>query len=468
MGKIVREGSDNVTGGEVTSYPPHLVGTAEAISTQNLDPTDLRGATTRNGRAQFGINNGSDSAVKGLKAWTRDNATFFLVARLGTTFYDVSALAWSSIGIGGTNNSIFRAAALNDVLAIVVDGLAPRKWDGTTFAALGGTPPAAAKYATVFSSKLFLAGDSSNPQTLSFSATNNPENFTLANDAGSITTQDGGGDTIQGLVANKKVLCIFYRNFTDILTGDSVFNFRVERLLERGLPSITGYASAGEVAFFASDDAVYMVAGARASDITTLRFKKTYQDISDKSKVTLAIKGDLLLVVDHGGDKAYACAYKYLRWATWTGQTWEVMDTANDQTLYAGVDGGSTTQIWKLDSGSLDGTATVTAKWRTPNLGFGWPDAIKNLNAIRLHAKPGMGTITITYYKNGLSTGSTTDVTFATALAGDHDWAGRHGQSKLRGHYLGMEFSWAGVGTLYGWAVYVEVSTDVGQIPVEV
>lgn len=465
MGKIQREGTDNMTGGEVTSLPPHLVGTSEAISSENLDPRSPRGATTRNGRSQHGVDNGSGTSIKGLRAWTRDNGTFFLIGRLGTTWYNISTTAWASIGIGGTDGQLSRMAALNDVLVLAVDGIAPRKYDGTTFAALGGTPPSESKFAAIFVSKVFLAGDDANPQTLTFSATNNPENYTAANDAGSITTQDGGGDTIRGLAANKKVLAIFYRNFTDILIGDSVFNFRVERLIDRGLASLTGYASAGEVVFFAGDDAIYMVAGSRVSDITTLRFRQTYDDISDKSKLSLAVKGDLLLVVDHGADVAYACAYKYNRWAKWTGQTWEVLDTGNDQTLYAGADGGSTVQVWKLDSGSLDGAATITAKWRTPNLGFGWSDSVKNLAAVKLHAKPGMGTVTITYYKNGTSIGSTTDVTFAST--GDHDWAGRHGQSKVRGHFLGLQYQWSGVGTLYGWAAYAEVVTDPAEIPLE-
>lgn len=445
--------------------PPHLIGIQEAVSTQNIDPRSQRGAVTRNGRAQHGVNNGSDSAVKGLRAWTRDNGTAFVIARLGTTFYDVSAAAWASIGIGGTNNDRFRADPLNDTLVIVVDGLAPQKFTGTTLAALGGTPPSEAKYTAVFASKMWLAGDDANPQKKSFSATNDPENYTAANDAGSITTQDGGGDTIQGLVATRKSLLTFYRNFTDVLYGTSVFDFREERLINRGLVSKTGYASAGEVAFFASDDAIYMVAGTRVSDITTAAMRQVYSDISDKAKISLGVKGDLLLVVDYGADRGYAFDYKRGKWAMWASQAWEVMDTANDQTFYAGVDGGSTTQIWKLDSGSLDGTATLTAFWRTANLGFGWPDAIKNLDAIKIHAKPGMGTVTVTYYKNGTDTGSTTDLAFAST--GDHVWEGRHGQRKLRGNYLGLKFQWVGVGTLYGFAAYAEVTSDAGQIPVE-
>lgn len=465
MGQIVREGSENLTGGEVTSLPPHLVGTGEAISSENLDPRDLRGATTRNGRSQHGVDNGSGNAVDGLKAWTRDNGTSYLIARVGTTFYDASAAAWASIGIGGTSGEIFRAAALNDILAIVVDGLAPQTFSGSTLSNLGGSPPSEAKYAVVHNSKLFLAGDDANPQKKSASATNNPADFTTANDAFSITTNDGGGDTIQGMSSNRQVLLTFYRNFTDILIGNTVANYREERLIDRGLVSKTGYVSAGEVVFFASDDAIYMVAGTRVSDVTTLKFRKTYQDISDKTKISLGIKGDLLLVVDYGADVAYACAYKYNRWAKWTTQGWKSLDTGNDQTFYAGADGGSTTQIWKLDSGSLDGTATVTCKWRTPNMSFGWPDAPKNLAGVRVHAKPGIGTVTVTYYKNGTSNGSTTDLTFAST--GDHAWDGRAGQSKIRGTYLGLEFSWSGIGTVYGWCAYGEITTDKGGIPSE-
>lgn len=465
MGQIVREGSENLTGGEVTSLPPHLVGTGECISSQNLDPRDLRGATTRNGRTKHGVDNGSGQAVDGLKAWTRDNGTTFLVTRVGTTFYDASAAAWASIGIGGTSGEIFRAAMLNDVMAIVVDGGVPRRFVGLAMGNLGGSPPSEAKYAVVHNSKLFLAGDDANPQKKSASATNNPEDFTTANDAFSITTNDGGGDTIQGMASNRQVLLTFYRNFTDILVGNTVANYREERLIDRGLVSKTGYTSAGEVVFFASDDAIYMVAGTRISDITSLKFRETYKNISDKSKISLGVKGDLLLVVDYGADVAYACAYKYNRWHKWSGQAWKIMDTANDQTFYAGADGGSTTQIWKLDSGSLDGTATITCNWRTPNMSFGWPDAVKNLAGVKVHAKPGIGTVTVTYYKNGVSTGSATDLSFAGS--GDHSWDGRSGQSAIRGTYLGLQFSWTGIGTLYGWCVYGEVSLDKGQIPVE-
>lgn len=466
MGNVIRIGAEELAGGEVNSRRPHVLGTAEAASSENLDPRETYGASTRPGRSQYGIANGSNTGVHGIKAWTRDAGTSYVVARVATTFYNVTTGAWTSIGIGGTADAHMKAAPLNNVLAIVVDGLAPMKWDGTTFATLGGSPPSEAKYAAIYVSKLILAGDDANPQTFWGSATNNPEDFTAVNDAFNITSQDGGGDTIQGLAAARNWLNIFYRNYTEIMLGVTVFDFRIERLLNCGLVSKTGFATAGDVVFFASDQAVYMVARGQVSDITTLKQREWYDGISDKTKLTLSLKGDLLLITDYGADTARAYDYKHGVWAPWTTQPWECTDTANDQTLYAGTDNGSTTQIWKLDTGTLDGSSQIAAMWRTGDFSFGWPDAVKNLVNFRPLAKPGLPTTTVQFYKNGASTGAAKTLTYGTT--GNEDW-GRIGPLRdIRGQFLGAKVSWTGQGTLMGFCMYAEVTTDPGSVPAEV
>ncbi len=467
MGNIVRIGSEALIGGEVNTHAPHALGLSEAASTENLDPRDWRGGKTRNGRSQYGINNGSNTAILGIKAWTRDAGTTFVVSRIATTFYDVQSASWASIGIGGTSGEKMRAEALNNILVIVVDGMTPSKWNAATFATITATgTPTEAKYAAVYVSKLILAGDDANPQTFYGSATNNPEDFSATNDAFSVTSQDGGGDTIQGLAAARNWLNIFYRYYTEIMTGTSPFDFRVERLVDRGLVSKTGYVSTGDVVFFASDEAVYMVARGQTNDLTTLKEREWYQGISDKSKITLLIKGDLLLVIDYGADTAKACDYKKGTWSGWTTQPWECGDTSNTGDLYAGTDSGSTAQIWKLDTGSLDGTATISASWRTPNFAFGWPDCPKSMAEFRVLAKPGMPTTTIQFTKDGANIGSSKDVTFASS--GDTDWKKVAKRSEVRGQYLGAKISWVGQGTLYGFAFYAEVTSDSDEVPVEV
>ena len=480
MGNIVRLGVEVLDGGELNTPPPHILGLKEAASAVNLDPREYRGAKTRTGRSTFSVSNGSGTGVKGIKSWDRQTgsnfagatvaATNYLLYRTGTTFWSASAASVGSVHIGGTDGAIMAAVPLDNLLIVVCDGLTPAKWDGSaaTMSALGGSPPVEAKYACVYVSKVMLAGNDAAPQTFYFSATNNGEQYSSVsapNDAGSVTSQEGGGDTIQGLRACRKWMCIFYRYYVEILTGNTVFNFSIDRLADRGLVSQTGHCGTGDVCFFASDDAVWMVAGARASDITTSKVKTWYTAISDKSKITLLMKGKLLLVVDHGSGQAYACDYMTLRWSVWTDQYWESGDTSNDQVLYAGPS-ASTVQVQKLDTGTADNASAISVSWRTGDFPFGWPDVIKNHRDTMVHALPGMPAVTVTHYMDGASAASTESLTFSST--GMNDWVRSGPKSELRGQYLGAKFAWSGPGTLYGFAMYAEVTADSGEVPNEV
>lgn len=468
MGQIQRIGAEVLNGGEVNTKPPHDIGLAEAASAVNLDPREYRGAKTRAGRSTFGGTNGSGVGVKGIRAWQRNAGTNYLVYRTGTTFWHASSAGVASIGIGGTSDALMSAVPLDNLLVVVVDGLAPQKWPATAdMSNLGGSPPSEAKYAAVYVSKVFLAGDDANPQTFYFSATNNAEQYDSSaapNDAGSVTSQDGGGDTIQGLRACRKWLCIFYRYYTEILVGNSVFNFSVDRLTDHGLVSQTGHCGTGDVAFFASDDAIWMVAGARASDITTAKVREWYKNISDKSKITLLLNGDLLLAVDYGSGTAYACDYKTGRWSAWPDQYWECGDTANDGTWYAGPS-ASTVQIWKLDTGTADGASAISAYWRTGAYAYGWPEAKKNFANLMVHAKATMPNITVTVFADGASLASTKTLAFGSA--GESDWQ-MTGTKAGRANYFSYKLAWSGPGTLYGFAGYAEVTVEQGEIPNEV
>src|SRR5690242_8299270 len=116
MGQIIRIGSEALIGGENNTGAPHTLGLSEAASTENLDPRDWRGAKTRNGRTQYSTANGSNTGVHGLKAWTRDAGTSFVIARINKVVYDVSSTAWASIGSLGTSGALMRAAGLNNIL----------------------------------------------------------------------------------------------------------------------------------------------------------------------------------------------------------------------------------------------------------------------------------------------------------------------------------------------------------------
>lgn len=467
MGQIVPWRTELLLGGEVNTKPPHAIGLSEAASAVNLDPRAYTGAKTRNGRETFAGTNGSGFAVNGIKAWQRNAGTSYLLYKTTTAFWSASAGGTASIGSGGTASALMSAVPLDDVMVVVADGLTPQKWPASSdLTNLGGSPPAEAKYAVVYVSKVFLAGNDAAPQTFYFSATNNAEQYdssVAVNDAGSVTSQEGGGDTIQGLRSCRKWMCIFYRYYTEILVGNTVFNFAVDKLTDHGLVSQTGHCGTGDVAFFASDEAVWMVAGARATDITTAKMRTWYQGISDKSKITLGLKGDLLLVIDYGTGTAYACDYKTGRWDCWTDQYWRCLDTSNDQTLYAGPS-ASTVQIWKLDTGSTDSASAISAYWRTGGWDFGVPEVKKNLAGFFVHAKMSMPTTTLTWYMDGVAAASTKDVTYSATTEGDWKLAG---PKAGRANFWSFKVAWSGPGTLYGLCAYGEVTSVDGGPPNE-
>lgn len=74
-------------------------------------------------------------------------------------------------------------------------GTGPLKYNGTTLAALGGTPPNF-KYPRVWQGRLWGAGRSTNPDVLYASVIDNPEDWTLASGAQSINIDIGDQDPI--------------------------------------------------------------------------------------------------------------------------------------------------------------------------------------------------------------------------------------------------------------------------------
>ncbi|MDI3298383.1 MAG: hypothetical protein QJR08_04345 [Bacillota bacterium] len=132
-------------------------------------------------------------------------------------------------GVTWTSGGWFRFATLNDLL-IIVNGIdAPAKYDGTTLALLGGSPPSGARYAAVHQNRLWLAGSVSNPSRVWFSDPLNPESWPTLN---FIDVSPDDGDQITGIIPYSNTLVVFKQRSTWAITGDSVDNFALVRVHE--------------------------------------------------------------------------------------------------------------------------------------------------------------------------------------------------------------------------------------------
>lgn len=461
-------------GGLVTGLPPHAVGAAESPDLQNIDPGYSLGARTRPGSSLYGASTtsaGSGVIGRGLRAWTRNNGTTYLFAGDNDgNVWSVDTGSWFNVANNFASGTIVQMAPLKDVLVVVGSGLAPRVSSaGSTLAALGGTPPSLAKYCTVYATKMWLAGDPNNPSKVNFSKSNDPEDWTTANNAGNIVIGDGDGDVIKGLEGTKRALYVFKRKNTYVVVGDTPFNFRVDLLCSWGLVSDYAHCSDGQGCFFAADDGIYYASGLNVARISD-KVKDTYDSIPDKSKIAMELKGDKLFIfypssASSQNDTALVCAYKRkmadgsvsAAWSKYTSQPFGVATTGRDGTLY-GLTNASTLQIYKLDT--TDAAGDVSVYWSTPDMYWSDPMAPKTLMEYFVHMAPATATTTVTVrsYADGASAGADQTLTFGTS--GLHDSQRAMGQAAVSGRFLRLRFSWTGSKTLYGWTAFADVRAD--------
>lgn len=463
-------------GGMVTGRPAYLIGINESPLAQNIDPADPLGATTRPGSSLYASSGTAGSGVLGtfLFPWTRPNATLYIFNQYATTLFSTdSGGSYLSVKTSLTSDSYGQGAVLNNLAIFALGGTAPFiSTAGSTLATLGGSPPTSAKYVDVYSAKCFLAGNTAAPTTIYFSASNNPEDWTAANDAGNIVIQDTG-DTINGLQATKRALYVFMRKTTYILTGDSVFNFQIDRLADIGLVSEWGHASDGNGCFMAADDGIYYISGFQVSRISDA-IRQTYVAISDKSTIALEIKGEKLFMSYKGAggaqnDTMMVLAFKRKLsngrvsgvWSQYPTQPFTAMKTSKTQKLYVTTN-ASTAQIYEIDTGSVGAAAPFTTTWQTPDLEFDEPDAIKTLNRLYLQFSPPNATMNVSVqpYIDGVSAGSVFSIVVGTTGSYDLSQRAAQGINTIAGRHIALRIQWFSSATLQAYRVVADVRTD--------
>lgn len=116
---------------------------------------------------------------------------------------------FAAIITGLENDKVPNYTVFTDVLIIASDSTVdvPRKWDQTTAAVLGGSPPNFS-FSCEHVNRLWAAGDATHPSRLYYSAQLNPEDWS-SSDAGHIDIAPDDGDVITGLYSFRGRLFIW-------------------------------------------------------------------------------------------------------------------------------------------------------------------------------------------------------------------------------------------------------------------
>jgi len=195
--------------------------------------------------------------------------------------------SWDAVVSAGTPDvtNVSRVRFINYNWAtedmILTDGVNPAAiYDGTTYTAIThANAPNNPLYAEEFASHVFLAGDSTNPQTLHFSAPLNATDYTPANGAGVINV----GYKVTAIKKFRNELFIFGANTIKKLVGNSLANFVLQ-----GVTSNLGCVAPDSVVEFGGDllflgpDGIRPISGTdRIGDVELAPVSKEIQGIFD-------------------------------------------------------------------------------------------------------------------------------------------------------------------------------------------
>lgn len=273
-----------------------------------------------------------------------------------------------TLSTGYSTTTRWGFSTMNDTLWMV-NGEVAKKWDGTTFANIGGTPPLG-KFILSHKQRLFAAGVSSARSRLYFSDVGDPETW---NALSFIDVGKGDGDSITGLfIGLNDRLIITKENSVWELAGDSSANFLLRKVTDEGGCAVQqGGALMRDTLSWIGKDGARFFDGVRSAlgseKITTTFGTLNKRQLAQAAAVWWAPEQHCFLAVPTGSSLSndLVLVFDALRtaWTVYSGipaGEWCVFRAFNEDTL---VFGSSTQgQLYTMDTtGYSDDGAAIDA-----------------------------------------------------------------------------------------------------------
>lgn len=411
--------------GLVTAWPGPLVpvihGLGAATQCDNWDLSETLGILTkRKGIAEHIATNGTGS-VCGLFEFRLDSGTNKVVVAADDDVYDISGGSFSSIfNDSGMNNATTNFAAFNDLLIIVNENITTQKWTGTGSSSnLGGSPPANVKFVVAHKGRVFMANSSAGSSRLHYSAVDDAEDWTTANNAGFIDINPEDGDEITGITSISAGLLVFKRQSTHLITGVDPETFsRLEISTSIGAVSGRSIVPVEEFAIFLSDNGVYS-AGKNGIALMSTNINDQLVALPEAAKTAAAggrLRNQYWLCYDSDADgendSAYILDYVHGLIFHYTNINATVFVLQEDQTFLSGA--SDTEKVRQHDTGTDDEGTSITATWKSGEYDFGEFFSDKELTDVAIFTNTIAGkTVDLTTLLDGVANGSAESISIA-------------------------------------------------------
>ena len=370
---------DNFAGGLNQSADDSVLSKNQSRNAQNVDVASGT-LKTIDGYSKY-IATAAPAGITRLMKFYKNNTTTgavtsYLLAATATAIYNWTGSAWTALATGLTNGDwdyFNYQIAATDVVIMGNGTDTTKKWDGTTFAALGGSPPNM-KSVTLHRERIWGTGVKATPNSVYYSDTigdghTGPENWTIAEDrAGVINVPTWDGGVCLGLSNIFDDVVVFKTNSVLRILGTYPAAYEVRTVYSSvGAIAEKTIVSGGERAFFLSSDGLYYyngtstapLLGDKAKDIV---INKTYA----KNAVSIIHKNVLYCAFPEGTSTTNNAMFVYDLLAN-TFMVWRGISVTDMMELDGKLLFASGAIVYNIDENAttFDGT-NINAFWETP------------------------------------------------------------------------------------------------------
>ena len=340
----------------------------------------------------------------------------FVIAAEGTTVQDITDGTWHTATTGVTilKNTRVHMMMYNSKILVSSAGGGPYKSsDGISAAALGGSPPSNSVGGMVHRSRVWWFPD--NSSTATFSGLNAEEDYTSADNAGSIVINNGDGMILNamasgGLFAVLSKIAPTSANTEGkmyIMTGSSTFDFSVQKISDMGAQGADSLMGYDNMVIAATNRGIYAFQIQLPTKLSQ-NVKPLYDSIVGQTTLALGrLKTTIRLSYSSSGGANDRQLIMDMERGIWgRNQTKPFARYANhpNGTLLAGSNASAL--VYTDDSGTSDDTGAIDCYVVTKAEDFTLSASPKHLAQIDVHSdNTGNWAWTVTHVMDGTDTG---------------------------------------------------------------
>ena len=371
---------NNFAGGLNQSADDSLLSVNQSRDAQNVDVSSGT-LKTISGYSKY-ISTAAPAGITRLMKFYKNNTstgavTSYLLAATATAIYYWTGSAWTALATGLTSGDwdyFNYQIGTTDVVIMGNGADTMKKWDGTTFANLGGNPPNM-KSVTLHSERIWGTGVKATPNSVYYSDTIGdkhlgPENWTGGEDAAGVVnvpTWDGG--VCIGVSNIFSDLVIFKTNNISRIVGTYPSVYEVKQVYSSvGAIAEKTIVSGNDRAFFLSKDGLYYYNGVSAYPLLGDMAKDVVINPSyAKNAVSIIHKNVLYCAFPDGNSTTNNAVFVYdllnKNLMIWRGLAVTDFMEYEDKLLFTNSAG----YVYTMDDSatSFDGT-NINAYWETP------------------------------------------------------------------------------------------------------